>query len=88
MVGTPVGAPYAVLVVEQLAVSGAELVVRITSAAQPAPLPRTPCFVLIERALRDEVTSAHDLPPGRWSRLVDPLRARLDGASRAWASRS
>ena len=80
VVGTAVGAPYAVLVAEQLAVSGAELVVSITSAGQLAPLPRTPCFVLIERALRDEGTSAHYLPPGRWSRLADPLRARLDGA--------
>ncbi|WP_300008302.1 nucleoside phosphorylase [Pseudonocardia sp.] len=80
VVGMAVGAPFAVLVAEQLAVSGAELVVSITSAGQLAPLPRTPCFVLIERALRDEGTSAHYLPPARWGRLDDRLRARLEGA--------
>ena len=59
VVGMAVGAPFAVLVAEQLAVSGAELVVSITSAGQITELGRTPCFVLIDRALRDEGTSAH-----------------------------
>jgi len=36
--------------------------------------------VLIERALRDEGTSVHYQPPGRWSRLDPWLRERLDGA--------
>jgi len=36
--------------------------------------------VLIERALRDEGTSVHYQPPGRWSRLDPRLRERLDGA--------
>lgn len=80
VVGMAVGAPFAVLVAEQLAVSGAELVLSITSAGQIAPLPHTPCFVLIERALRDEGTSVHYLPPSRWSRLDRRLRERLDGA--------
>jgi purine-nucleoside phosphorylase len=39
-----------------------------------------PCFVLIEQALRDEGTSAHYQPPGRWSRLDGKLRRRLVGA--------
>lgn len=80
VVGMAVGAPFAVLVAEQLATSGAELVVSITSAGQISPLARTPCFVLINRALRDEGTSAHYLPPGRWGQLDAKIRARLDGA--------
>ncbi len=80
VVGMAVGAPFAVLVAEQLAVSGARLVISVTSAGQVGDLPRTPCWVLIDRALRDEGTSLHYLPPGRWSRLAPALRARLDGA--------
>ena len=80
VVGVAVGAPFAVLVAEQLAHSGAELVISITSAGQVSSLARTPCFVLIDRALRDEGTSSHYLPPGRWSHLDAKLLARLDGA--------
>lgn len=80
VVGVAVGAPFAVLVAEQLAASGAELVISITSAGQISPLGPLPCFVLIDRALRDEGTSSHYLPPGRWSRLDETLAAKLDGA--------
>lgn len=80
VVGMAVGAPFAVLVAEQLAVSGAELVVSITSAGQIGPLQSTPCFVLIDRALRDEGTSVHYAPPGRWSRIDERLRAALRDA--------
>ena len=79
VVGMAVGAPFAVLVAEQLAASGAELVISVTSAGQLVDLPRTPCWVLIERALRDEGTSCHYLPPARWCGLAPGLRARLDG---------
>lgn len=80
VVGMAVGAPFAVLVAEQLAASGARVVVSITSAGQINALERLPCFLLIERALRDEGTSAHYLPPGRWSQLNDRVRGRLVGA--------
>lgn len=80
VVGMAVGAPFAVLVAEQLAASGAELVVSITSAGQISPLDRTPCFVLIDRALRDEGTSAHYAALSRWSRIDDNLLAKLRGA--------
>ncbi len=79
VVGMAVGAPFAVLVAEQLAASGAELVISITSAGQISPLGTLPCFVLIDRALRDEGTSVHYLPPGRWSHLDETLTAKLDG---------
>ena len=80
VVGMAVGAPFAVLVAEQMAESGATLVVSITSAGQVSPLAGTPRFVLITRALRDEGTSSHYLPPARWSHLNEHLLARLDGA--------
>lgn len=78
VVGMAVGAPFAVLVAEQLAASGARLVISITSAGQITPQEQLPCFVLIEQALRDEGTSAHYAPPGRWSRIDPALRGRLD----------
>ena len=79
VVGMAVGAPFAVLVAEQLAASGATLVISITSAGQITPQAQLPCFVLIEQALRDEGTSAHYTPPGRWSHIDPALRASLDG---------
>ena len=80
VVGMAVGAPFAVLVAEQLTASGAGLILSITSAGQISAVDELPCFVLIERALRDEGTSAHYQPPGRWSRLDDTLQRRLAGA--------
>jgi uridine phosphorylase len=63
LVGRAVGAPFAVLVAEELFASGCRLLVSIASAGKVAPdLPR-PCLVLIERALRGEGTSHAYLPP-------------------------
>ena len=67
VVGNAVGASFAVLVAEQLQVSGAGLVISITSAGQLTSLARPPYFVLIRAALRDEGTSTHYLPPARMS---------------------
>lgn len=80
VVGCAVGAPFAVLVAEQLAASGAELVVSITSAGEITSAGSVPRFVLIDRALRDEGTSRHYVPPGRWSVLQPDLVERLVGA--------
>lgn len=80
VVGMAVGAPFAVLVAEQLAASGTELLISVTSSGQIGELPSTPCFVLIDRALRDEGTSLHYRPATRWSRLDPVLREQLDGA--------
>jgi uridine phosphorylase len=62
IVGCAVGAPFAVLVAEQLFVSGCRFLISITSAGQIAPKGAPPYFVLIDRALRDEGTSHHYLP--------------------------
>ncbi len=80
VVGNAVGAPFAVLVAEQLAASGADLVVSITSAGRLAGFDdtaRPPYFVLLEKALRDEGTSLHYQPAGTWARLADDLAAAL-----------
>ncbi|CAA6603408.1 Purine or other phosphorylase family 1 [Rhodospirillaceae bacterium LM-1] len=65
IVGCAVGAPYAVLVAEQMFASGCRFLISITSSGQIAPLDASPCFILIEQALRDEGTSYHYLPPSR-----------------------
>ncbi|MBA3497278.1 MAG: nucleoside phosphorylase [Gemmatimonadales bacterium] len=65
LLGCAVGGPYAVLVAEQLFVSGCEFLVSVTSAGQLAPAGGTPYYVLIEGAIRDEGTSYHYLPPSR-----------------------
>ncbi len=59
--------------------SGADLVVSVTSAGQISPIERLPCFVLIDRALSDGATSSHYQPPARWSHLDRKIRAQLDG---------
>jgi uridine phosphorylase len=62
VVGCAVGASFAVLVAEQLFVSGCELLISIASAGQILASGPPPYYVLVERALRDEGTSYHYLP--------------------------
>lgn len=75
-----VGAPFAVLVAEELAASGAELVLSLTSAGQLAPDLPAPCFVVIDRALRGEGTSHCYLPPGEWADAPAGLAERAVAA--------
>lgn len=79
VIGCAVGAPFAVLLAEQLAVSGCELLISITSSGSITPVADPPYFVVIDRALRDEGTSHHYLPPGTWSDAPVHLVARLNG---------
>ena len=71
IVGCAVGAPFAVLVAEQLFASGCRLLVSVTSAGQITSVGPTPYFVLIDRALRDEGTSYHYLPPANFAEAPD-----------------
>src|SRR5581483_11213833 len=70
-----VGASYAVLVAEELFASGCRFLVSMTSAGQILPVQAPPYFIVIDRALRDEGTSYHYLPPTDYSvadaRLVE-----------------
>lgn len=72
-----VGAPYAVLVAEQLFVSGCELLISITSAGVIPEKQVTKKFALITEAIRDEGTSYHYLPPGEPSGLSEILLEAL-----------
>lgn len=76
VVGLAVGAPFAVLVAEQLFVSGCRLLISVTSAGQITELGPPPYFVLIDRALRDEGTSFHYLPPAPVAEADQDLVAR------------
>ncbi len=67
IVGCAVGAPFAVLVAEELFASGARALISLTSAGQIAPAGPPPYFVIIDRALRDEGTSYHYAPPSPYS---------------------
>ncbi len=80
IVGVVVGAPYAVLVAEQLFAAGCGLLISMTSAGQLRALQPPPYFILIEQALRDEGTSYHYLPPSEFSQADEALLTALDGA--------
>jgi len=66
VVGNAVGAPFAVLIAEQLLVSGCRFVVSVTSAGQLDPTLTLPATILVDRALRGEGTSYAYLPPARF----------------------
>jgi hypothetical protein len=71
IIGQVVGGSFSVLVAEQLFVCGCELLVNIASAGQITDLGPPPYHILIERALRDEGTSYHYLPPSDYAE-ADP----------------
>jgi uridine phosphorylase len=80
IVGCAVGAPFAVLIAEQLFASGCGLLISMTSAGRLAELRSPPYFILIDRALRDEGTSYHYLPPGEFSAADEKLLGAVTGA--------
>jgi uridine phosphorylase len=75
IIGRAVGAPFAVLIAEELFASGCQLLISITSAGQITPAGQPPYFVILDRALRDEGTSYHYAPPADFAdadpKLVD-----------------
>ncbi len=85
VIGCAVGAPFAVLVAEQLIASGCRLLISVTSAGQIIDNGPTPYFVLIDRALRDEGTSYHYHPAAKFAEAPDAgLLARVEVASRSF----
>jgi uridine phosphorylase len=80
IVGCAVGAPFAVLVAEQLFASGCRLLLSVTSAGQITPSAPTPYFVVIDRALRDEGTSYHYAAPADYAQADPRLVARAAAA--------
>jgi len=80
IVGCAVGASFAVVVAEQMFAAGCQLLISMTSAGRIVELRDPPYFVLIERALRDEGTSYHYLPPSDYSDAGAAMIDRLAGA--------
>jgi uridine phosphorylase len=80
LVGSAVGAPFAVLVAEQLFASGCRFLISMTSAGQLKVVRQPPYFVLIEEALRDEGTSYHYLAPAAFSDAPQGVTSLMDGA--------
>lgn len=80
IVGCAVGAPFAVLLAEQLFAAGCQFLISITSSGQIVPKDDPPYFVLIERALRDEGTSHHYRSTSRYATLDDELHASVEEA--------
>jgi uridine phosphorylase len=83
IVGCAVGAPFAVLVAEEMFASGCELLISVTSSGRITAHADPPYFVLIQKALRDEGTSYHYLPPSDYAHLSPDLDALLAGAFHA-----
>jgi uridine phosphorylase len=77
IISNAVGASFAVLVAEELFSSGCRLLLSITSAGQILDVAPPPYFVLIDKALRDEGTSYHYLPPSTYSAAGAQLLACL-----------
>src|SRR4051794_1396164 len=84
IVGCVVGAPFAVLIAEQLFASGCRLLINLTSAGQIIAARPPPYFVVIDRALRDEGTSYHYAAPSEFAEadaaLVSAAAAALSRA--------
>jgi uridine phosphorylase len=80
IVGCAVGASFAVLVAEELFASGCKLLISVTSSGQIARGRPPPYFILIDRALRDEGTSYHYLPPQTFAHAPKALIEGVAGA--------
>jgi len=86
IIGHVVGGSFAVLVAEQLFASGCELLINVTSAGQITDVGPPPYYILVERALRDEGTSYHYLPPSNYV-AADPALIALAAEAAARAGR-
>ena len=76
IVGCAVGAPFAVLIAEEMFASGCSFLISLTSAGQIVPAGPTPYFVIIDRALRDEGTGYHYAAPTEYGE-ADPQVVRI-----------
>ena len=67
IVGCAVGAPFAVLIAEELFACGCRLLLSVTSSGQITAAGAPPYFIIIDRALRDEGTSYHYAAPAEYA---------------------
>ncbi len=80
IIGCAVGAPFAVLVAEELFACGCRILISLTSAGQISSAGEPPYFVIIDRALRDEGTSYHYAPPDTFAGADSRIVATAIGA--------
>src|SRR5215469_257736 len=80
VIGHVVGGSFAVLVAEQLFASGCGFLINLTSAGQITDVGPPPYYILVKRALRDEGTSYHYLPPADYVAAEPALLARAAAA--------
>jgi nucleoside phosphorylase len=80
IVGYAVGGAFSVLVAEQLFASGCRLLVNVASAGQISDVGAPPYYILVDRALRDEGTSYHYLPPAAFADADPSLIALAQAA--------
>lgn len=80
--GLAVGAPSAVMVMEDLGAQGVTDFIIIGAAGGVQPTLAAGEIVLCDKALRDEGTSHHYLPPGRWARPDQTLTSQLQAEIR------
>jgi len=80
IIGCVVGAPFAVLIAEELFACGCRCLLSLTSAGQINAAGPTPYFVVIDRALRDEGTSYHYAAPTEFAEADAQLVATAVGA--------
>jgi uridine phosphorylase len=73
IIGCAVGSSFSVLVAEELFASGCQLLLSMSSAGQIIAKTKPPYFILIEKALRDEGTSYHYLPPADFSTIKQDI---------------
>ncbi len=73
VIARTIGGPYAVLVAEQLRVSGAQLILGLTSAGRVSPSLPLPSLVIATSAVRDEGTSLHYLPASEEVACPSPI---------------
>jgi len=93
IIGCAVGAPFAVLVAEELFACGCRILISVTSAGQILARGEPPYFVIIDRALRDEGTSYHYAPPAAFAVanshiLATAVSAVTDAGLRAYVGAS
>jgi uridine phosphorylase len=77
IIGCVVGAPFAVLIAEELFACGCQRLISVTSAGQIVAVSTPPYFVVINRALRDEGTSYHYADPSEFAEAEPHLAANV-----------
>ena len=93
IIGCAVGAPFAVLVAEELFACGCRVLISLTSAGQIVPAGDPPYFVVIDRAVRDEGTSYHYASPDTFAEAAPhivktAISAATDAGLRAYVGPS